>query len=323
MMMNKQLPWDQLSVPKADFTVMRVPDTSGVPIYWGRDSASRCLLVVELTGDFSSQLRRDAVAVNGVTVDVRMGEKPGQQRLVLALARHVDGDLFFGLCQTLIKSLRDVEDSATALAVALAHIKRWKAFLAGRGARLSQEEVRGLFAELTYLGELIEKAGAATAVDAWMGPEKSHQDFIYGDHAVEIKSLSGAERNAVRISSEDQLESLNSQLFLRVYRLSSLPDAPAARSLNAIVEKVQGTLDAAEAIEAFESKLAAHGYAPLPDYDDPAFVVSEIHTYRVGGEFPRLVRSAIPTAVGRVSYDIKLESIAAYECDPDNVFSGG
>ncbi len=320
--MNKQLPWDQLSVPKADFTVVRVPDTAGVPIYWGRDSASRCLLVVELTGDLSSQLRRDAVTVNGIAVDIRMGEKPGQQRFVLALARHVDGDLFFGLCETLIKSLREVEDSATALAVALAHLKRWKAFLAGRGARLSQEEVRGLFAELTYLRELIEKAGAATAVEAWMGPEKSHQDFIYGDRAVEIKSLSGAERSAVRISSEDQLESLNAHLFLRVYRLSSSPDAPAAQSLNAIIEEVQGRLDSAEAIEAFESKLAAHGYAPLPEYDDPAFIVSETHTYRVEGEFPRLVRSAIPAALGRVSYDIKLESITAYECDSDSV-SGG
>lgn len=48
---------------------------------------------------------------------------------------------------------------------------------------------------------------SAVAVEAWLGPEKSHQDFIFGNTAVEIKSLSGTERSTVRISSEDQLKS--------------------------------------------------------------------------------------------------------------------
>ena len=79
---------------------------------------------------------------------------------------------------------------------------------------------------------------SSDAVEAWLGPERSHQDFIFGNTAVEVKSLSGAERSSVRISSEDQLESLNDALFLRVYRLSSLADAAGARSLNEIVTAV-------------------------------------------------------------------------------------
>ncbi|WP_254229107.1 PD-(D/E)XK motif protein [Agrobacterium salinitolerans] len=44
---------------------------------------------------------------------------------------------------------------------------------------------------------------------------------MHGNTAVEIKSLSGTERSTVRISSEDQLESLNDNLFLRIYRLTA------------------------------------------------------------------------------------------------------
>lgn len=88
------------------------------------------------------------------------------------------------------------------------------------------EEVRGLFAEIVFLMELIDRQmSSGAAVEAWLGPERSHQDFMFGNTAVEVKSLSGAERSSVRISSEDQLESLNDALFLRVYRLSSLADA--------------------------------------------------------------------------------------------------
>ena len=148
-----------------------------------------------------------------------------------------------------------------------------------------------------------------------MGPERSHQDFIFANTAIEIKALSGAERSSVRISSEDQLETLNDNLFLRIYRLSDMPDASSARSLNALILELQATLDSADAVEAFDTKLVAHSYAPLPEYDQPAFVVQEIRSYRVEGEFPRLVRSGLPAGVSRVKFDIKLEQIEDYACD--------
>jgi hypothetical protein len=181
--------------------------------------------------------------------------------------------------------------------------------------------VRGLFAELNFLLELIDRVPtAAMAVDAWLGPEKSHQDFIYGNTAVEIKSLSGAERSTVSISSEDQLESLNDELFLRIYRLSDLPDAAGSRSLNQLVADVQTKLGDGETIEEFDRKLTLHRYAPLPDYDEPHFVVSERRTFRVANGFPRLVRSGLPAGIAKTSYDIKLEAIDPFVCQNEVVF---
>ena len=315
-------PWDDVAVPGADFNVRQVPGETAVPCFWGRDATGACLFIVELHGDHTNQFRKNVVTVHGIDVDLR-GSEPGQQRLVLTLEKQVDRDLFEGLCRTLASSLERATDSASSLAVALAHIRRWKTFLSGRSQHLSAEEVRGLFAELTFLLELIEQHDSTTtAVEAWLGPERSHQDFIFGNTAVEIKSLSGTERSTVRISSEDQLESLNDKLFLRIYRLSSLPDVTRAKSLNEIVAAVQMRLAEAEAVEALDRKLVARGYAPLPDYDGPRFVVSDVHSYCVIDGFPRLMRSQLPTGISRVAYDIRLETIAPYECDDAAVFRG-
>lgn len=311
-MMPEPSPWDNIDTPEADFNVKRVAGTMAVPCYWGRDTAGACLFIMELEGSHAGAFRNNIVRINGIEVDLRTDI--GIQRLVLTLERQADRDLFEGLCRTLARSLENASDSEGSLALALIHLRRWKAFMSGRGHHLSPEEVRGLFAELTFLLELIRHLGATEAVGAWTGPERSHQDFIFENTAVEVKSLSGTERSSVRISSEDQLESVNDNLFLRIYRLSNLPDSPNARSLNSLVADVQLELDSSKAVEEFDSKLAALAYAPLPEYDSPLFVVSETISYRVEGEFPRLIRSQLPAGTSRVAYDIKLESISPYAC---------
>lgn len=315
--MSRATPWDDIVNPNIDYNVRRVAGSGGIPLFWGKDADGDCLLIIELAGDHHAQFRKDGTSVLGIGVDLRQSDEPGQQRLVLTLEKHVDRDLFFGLCETLVASLVPVIDPSAALSVALTHIKRWKAFLAGRkSGGLSTEQVRGLFAELQMLRTLYGGRLTATdAVEAWCGADRVQQDFIFGDTAVEVKSLSGRERNAVRISSEDQLESLMSNLFLTVYRLSELPDSDQAISLNALIQLIEREVGGAEALEQFSRKLAAYGYAPLAEYDAPRFLVSDTKAYRVVEGFPRLIRSQIPQGIARLSYDIELESIQSYLCD--------
>jgi Putative PD-(D/E)XK family member, (DUF4420) len=321
--MHDASPWDDIDIPNADFNVRQVASKAVATCFWGRDRSGACLFIVELEGNHTQQYQKSYVTVHGINVDLR-DRGANLQSLVLTLEKQVDQDLFEGLCRTLVVALERAADSASSLTIALSHIRRWKTFLSGRGQHMSIEEVRGLFAELTFLQELLDwPVPDAIAIEAWLGPEKSHQDFIYRNIAVEIKSLSGAERSTVRISSEDQLESLNESLFLRIYRLSSLADAKGAQSLNALVTDILGRLAQADAIEAFERKLVAYGYAPLPIYDEPVFVIGKVVTYRVQQSFPRLVRSRLSTGLTSVTYDIKLEAITSYECDNSAVFGGG
>lgn len=323
--MSNALPWDEIGVPARDYTVRKVAARSRVAMFWGRDTAAKCLFIIELDGDFAEEFQRGVVDIHGIGVDLREGEEPHQQRLVLSLDRSVNQDLFLGLCQTLINALELVDTAAVALAVALAHIRRWRAFLAGRKSRrLSDEEVRGLWAELQYMRALYASRLTTTdAVDAWTGAEQLQQDFIFDNTAVEVKSLLGRDRNTVRISSEDQLATIVDDIFLVTHRLTVAADGSGALSLNALVEVIEDELDDAHAFELFSQKLADFGYLPIAAYATPKFVVAERQTYRVEGDFPRLVRAELPSGIARVSYEIELEAIKDFETDDDEVLKGG
>lgn len=322
--MSKRMPWDDIATPDRDYNVLLARPGRPIPIFWGKDADGQCLLIIELEGEHSTQFGRDRTAVTGIDIDLRQKPSAHKQQLVLSLEKQVDRDLFTALSDTLIATLDPVIDPSVALAVTLAHMKRWKAFLSGRDPRLlSPEEVRGLFGELQYLRTLLSgPLSEADAVESWQGADRAQHDFHFGNTAVEIKALTGKERNSVRISSEDQLEALTDNLFLKLIRLSVLPDSDQSLSLNEMVRLVEGSLKEALSIEHLSRSLAAYGYGYMLDYDQPRFVVSDIRTFRVVDDFPRLVRSKLPDGLMRVSYDIQLEAIEKFQCDNHAEFGG-
>ena len=321
-MTNNKAPWDEMKIPERDYTVRYVTAQGNVTLCWGKDVQGQCLFIVQLENDHKEQFRKNATTVNGIDVDLRQLPEPGKQGLILTLEKHVDRDLFHGLCQTLIRNLHGVSDPAAALGVALNHIRRWKAFLAGKRTRiLSAEEVRGIFAELIFLRHLKEKhLTDAQAVEAWCGPDRMHQDFIFGDTAVEVKSISGRDRSIVRVSSEDQLETVSEHLFLKVYRLTEAPDGTPAQSLNELVSVAGHELSDADAIEDYWRKLAIFGYVERREYDTPKFLVNCSNTYRVAEDFPRLVRSELADGVIDVKYNLQLEKISTFECKQNEIW---
>lgn len=322
--MSKVTPWEGIAKPSIDYNVRRISGASGIPLYWGRNADGQSLMLVELTGDHTAQFRKEATRVHGVGLDLRAGERANQQRLVLTLTRHVDQDLFLVLCETIVSTLSSIGDSQTALTLTLIHLKRWKSFLSGKNARLlSDAQIRGLYAELLVLRTLYQHTlPQQAAVAAWSGPDDAHQDFHFGESAIEVKSLAGQERSCVRISSEDQLEGMTKNIFLYTVRLSELADAESARSLNELVRMIEDELDVAEAREQLSDKLGASGYVPVPEYDKPRLLAGKREAYRVGPSFPRLVRSEIAKGLARVSYDIELEAIAVFKCEEHEIFGG-
>ena len=322
-MTPKSTPWDEISTPGTDYNVRLIEISNKIPLFWGRDPEGHCLFIVELQGDHSAQFRKSKTSVRGIEADLRTLGAPETQGLVLKLEQHVDKDLFLGLCNTLSTSLRDAPDSAGALSVALTHLGRWRTFLASRRVRLlSLEEIYGLFAEIQFLRLLYSDClPEEAAVDAWCGPDRVHQDFIFGNTAVEIKALSGIERSTVRISSEDQLEALCDNLFLTVFRLNAISESEHALSLNEAVRQVEKELSSPPALEKFATQLAAYGYVELRDYDEPRLVIVGQRTYRVTETFPRIVRSELPEGLARVGYAIELEAIAKFECKTTEIWS--
>ena len=313
-MTSNNSPWSEINTPKQDYNVRKIPGASRIPLYWGKDNTGHCLFIVELTGDQSELFRRQHVNVQGIQSDLRLFDTTKTQGLVISLEKHVDQDIFLAMCQTLVSSLHKVSDPGVGLSVSLLQVKRWKAFMAGkkRGV-LSSEEIRGLFGEITFLQQLLNRHyDEIEAVNAWQGPDGIHQDFIFNDIAVEVKALSGRERSSVRISSEDQFESLNDRLFLKVFRLVEMPDSDRALSLNDLVQKVETQLSNYDALEEFQDKLAKAGYVEINEYDSPEFIVREERTYLVEDDFPKLIRSELPDGVTKVRYEIELETIREF-----------
>lgn len=321
-MMYKKIPWEDIKTPSEDISVRQIENSGKLPLYWGKDAFGHCIYMIEFPTDLSDFYKKNNVSIHGIKIDLRVLRTTGNQGLILMLEKHIDQDLFFSLCETLTQTLSEVSDPLVGLAVVLSQIKRWKAFLAGKKGRLlSAEEVRGLFGELQFLQQMLDEMDIEqNALEAWQGPEMSHQDFIFSDIAVEVKSLSGRERNTVKISSEDQLESLNSSLFLKVFRLIDMPESKASMSLNELVKSIEETLTEAEAIDMFDTKLAKAGYVQMFPYDKPKFVVAEEQTYRVEGDFPRIVRSELNAGLTRIGYEIKLESVQDYLCSDKDLW---
>ena len=317
--MSNISPWVEIEIPGNDYNVRKIPETKGVPLYWGKDSAGNCLFIVELSGDQTELFKSKHVHVHGLKFELRFIDTNNSQGLVISLEKHVDQDLFSAMCRTLVSVLREVQNAATALSVAMEQVKRWKAFMAGkkRGV-LSAEEIRGLFGELIFLRQLLDHARTEDdALASWEGPESTQQDFIFGNTALEVKTLSGRERNSVRISSEDQLDSLNDRLFLKVFRLTEKPESDRAVSLNDLVQRISCEFRDHNVHELFYEKLAKAGYVELYEYDNPRFIVSEERLYCVTEDFPKLIRSELPDGVWNVRYGIALERMKSFYVKDD------
>ena len=314
--MTKHLPWDNIEVPNVDLNRLLALPNMAAPASWAVDRQGKRLFVIELAGDHRDKYEKNVVTVHGLDIDLRRAETDSLQLLVMTLESDQNGDLFAALCRGLLTELVNANTSAAALDITLNHLRRWKAFLSNRNARLlKSEEIRGLFAELWFLLELGHtQLGPTQAVYAWHGPERVQHDFIFAGRAVEVKSLVSVDPRTVRISSENQLESSEPQLFLVVLLLAETNDAHN-RSLNMIVDEAKTQVLGTEAGSRFESKLAEFGYLPLQAYDRPFLSVVGVLSYSVTGSFPRIVRSELPVGVVRVAYQVQLEHIQPFGCE--------
>lgn len=319
--MTEKIPWKEIKTPDQDYNVRRIDRKTAVEMYWGKDTEGRCLLLVRMRGDLTKQFQKEKITARGVNTDLRLIDSIGTQFFVISLEREIDIDLFLAFCDTMIDIIEPIDDSAVLMSVIFGHLRRWKAFLAGRTLRiLSVEEQRGLFCEIRYIQSLIDGIlSEKEAVSAWRGPYRQQQDFIYLDRAVEIKSLYGNTRNAIHISSEDQLETTCPNLFLSVYRLTEQSPSDRALSLNGLVRQVYSSLGDDEAVEMFLEKLAVAGYVELKEYNSPALIVTGANVYRVEEDFPRITRSSLPSAILKVSYDLQLHEISKYQCPTDEL----
>ena len=311
-------PWSDIKKPDDGVYVRKVADVAAHDFYWGRDSQGRYLLILPLEGEHADFVQTHFLKISGISIDLKYVSDVSAQGFLLILERTEDADIFLRLCNVLIDVAGKTEGSREALSVIFSQLKRWKAFLSGGGRKiLRPHEIRGLFSELLFLKRLLheEEVSPVAALEAWRGPIRGAQDFVLGDCAVEIKSLSGTARGTVRISSEDQLDSSFPRLYLRVYLLAEDSECSEGSSLNALVRELGAMITEAEALELLWDRLAHAGYVDLTNYDTPCMKPVQCRTYLVDENFPRLIPGALDAGLSGVSYELALEAAEPFRCE--------
>jgi len=310
-------PWSDISNPShGQFSVTRVKTATTRQMFWFRDTDGSVGLLIEIHPATSAAMLREAnISIRDVLIEIR--HIPDRNILALAV-RLRDGnksDIFLRLCLDLIDRVNNAPDNERIFYTVCQRLKKWQSLFAGstRGL-LTANEIQGLFAELCFLAELLDRGviSQEEAVSGWKGPDQAQQDFILSDIAVEIKSLTGQNRGKVRISSENQLYSHLSRLFLRVYLLAEVYETSSGEDLNSLVGCISAKIIEADIEDVFEAKLHMAGYIDLPEYDQPRFIVKNRYTYLVSDGFPRITQETLPAGIQSVAYDLLLTVIEQF-----------
>jgi len=319
-MSDERNPWQEISRPISGIHVRKHDNHKSGDIFWGKNSDNTKMLIISLEDDQRDIYNESFIPIKGIKSDLRQYEETGRQCLVLFLESAINSDIFFDFCCTLTSAVKMADNSGGVVFSTFQHIRRWKNFLSGGRNLLTPQQIRGLIGELLFLRQMMQAGySAGKSLESWIGPDGGNQDFVIGDRAVEIKTLFGRERGKIRVSSEDQLETIQSKLFLKIFRLIEVDKDVASFSLNSLIADLRSQMSLADDEDVFDMKLNSLSYAPLLFYNAPHFKCPEQLIFLVTDEFPRLVRSALPAGVSNVLYDISLESIKSFACDDETL----
>ena len=205
----------------------------------------------------------------------------------------------------------DVGESAL-LQLFLSRIRAWQNFMQRPDdGLLPLESQIGLVGELVALEELLGSLPDAVAVvEAWEGPADGVQDFVLGHGAIEVKATTSATGFPAKISSLEQLDDVvRSPVILAAVRLG--PQAPGL-TLPGWIDRLRSRLGAGPARPLFENRLLQAGYSDgSRDAYSAAFAHLGTRLIQLDEAFPRLVRSTVPPAILRATYEIDLDQASA------------
>lgn len=244
--------------------------------------------------------------------DDRAG-RAGSRRIALALERADLESVFLVIAEDLVASSRAAGDVVEAVAALGARLTAWQTCLKLRREGFGHERMLGLYGELVLLERLASIVGLDRAIAAWSGPERGLHDFEAVGIALEVKTSLGA-RGPVRVGSLDQLDASGLKT-LALCRVVVVPD-DGGIDLSTLVSSVRSAAAAKgqSVRRALDQRLLMSGYIDPEAGAVPSdrLTVSEVEAYYVRGDFPRLTREAVGTAILAAEYTLDVTTAADY-----------
>ncbi|WP_206475328.1 PD-(D/E)XK motif protein [Microbacterium sp. KRD172] len=226
--------------------------------------------------------------------------------------------MFDAVVDSLLGSSNSTANAGEAIERLLANFEQLQAMFASRGGMLTEDLIRGLFAELLMLLEL-RAAGfsADIAVNAWQGPYRSAKDFILpGGKCVEVKSLRRTNHH-VNIANTDQLDPRDEDLRLAVVRLEKSAHGDGRGILDLVHDVKAWAAATPSAHISFTQALDALDFdVEDPRYEQWRFQAKDWAWYKVLEDFPRVRQVDVPPAVSNVSYRLDIDQIKSFESKP-------
>lgn len=114
------------------------------------------------------------------------------------------------------------------------------------------------------------------------------------------------------ISSVEQLDS-DIDGHLSVYRIDKCnADDPQSITLINAVQMIKDMIPQADTFSAFNRKLMEYGFIDAPDYSQQHYKAGKLDFYKVDDGFPRIIRSALPTAILNTVYTLDIAAIDSW-----------
>lgn len=275
-------------------------------LYCGYDSMMRRTLLLVSTSEPPS-------LASSKVIDVRVGSRTSDSKWALSFCLTDDTfkELFQQFCDDLISSSDSLENPALGPQFICDRYTHWQDMLsAAKPEALSRSEIKGLIGEMIFLRDvLIPKYGCKEALQAWKGPEKGAQDFVFSNTWYEVKaSTSGAEH--VLISSIEQLDrDDDGTLAVLALDNTSMLDGKGI-TINSLARELDDQMTTEELKNTLRSLLLEANYFPRTDYDKYIYRLNGIRQYQVNKSFPCLRRANVNTSVVDASWTLALAAVA-------------
>jgi len=305
-MSDVRQPWNDL-IQEGIRGVREVDASSPFRRYYGTDGDGHPQIAF-LTSDEPARPPISEV----VHVFVGRRETDGMWTLTLTLLDARLTSVFLQLGADLFRRTETAAGPEEGLERILVGLDEWRRVLSPVvPRRLSEEELRGLFAELWFATCMLASGTDATEVmRAWVGPFGSPQDFRLGAVTHEVKSIR-PHATGVRISSAGQLAAGAGRLELHVLTVADSPRSSTGTTLVELVnEFMKACVSAGGQSSDVADKVGLLG-VDLQDeyYASRWFEVLEHRSYLVARDFPAITSADVPSGVADVSYTIALDAM--------------
>lgn len=276
-----------------------------------RSSAGQRQLHVLLASGDKEEIRLPQIA----GLELAVVQSGSDHLLSIGLEDSDNFDIFNMLALDLVNASARAGSRQESRVLCLNRLNRWQEMLRKRREPFTEEKQKGLLGELFFLSRIVgENLGSEWIMTCWQGPQGDPKDYILGDMAVEVKTISPS-ADAVRISSAKQLSDCGLELFLFVVDAAAAGDSgEKTMTLDDLVSEVLAPFDSGERA-ILKGKIEQVGYREGEEYGVKPWHISRYRVFQVTGtEFPRLTEEGLPSGIDLVRYRVSLA-----ECEQQGV----